>query len=460
MTAPVAQSGTLAVAPPAATDSGLPRLGKTLLFGSILAQFSRLPELVVLIIGFFPPLVVTGSGILATFITIFTGQARLTRSGLLWIFFTVWFCMATAFSTWPGGSTQTFIKFWLPSIILNVAVTSLIQTRKDLKTVLYLTALSSVIVAFAGLKMGRDMGEDRLGVEGASTLSNGNDMCLFLLAGLPCLVMIAELRKGVWRVLALASVPFVVYIVILTGSRAAALDLVVLWLLWFWRAAPIHKLKHLIILSAGIISVVSFAPTASLTRYATMLPFVSLAPTSERMAEQAAAAEGSTELRQKLVSQSLDLTWRHPLFGVGPGVYQSAAAKDSAEKGEKAIWFVSHNSYTQISSECGIPGFVLYMAAVLVALNSLRRGLKVVSRTPELNETRTLGFYLLMVTLGNMVLSMFASVAYMPYFIIFAGLGDAYLPIATNDLSRLAERMAPARPNEFPRQVRRHLRRP
>ena len=53
----------------------------------------------------------------------------------------------------------------------------------------------------------------------------------------------------------------------------------------------------------------------------------------------------------------------HPLFGVGPGNFPTAQNDLALSRGEsKGLWAETHNTYTQISSEMGIPGLVIYLA--------------------------------------------------------------------------------------------------
>ena len=48
-----------------------------------------------------------------------------------------------------------------------------------------------------------------------------------------------------------------------------------------------------------------------------------------------------------------------------------AEAKDAAAKGQRGVWHYTHNSYTELSSECGIIGLVLYVMAFWRAYRGL-----------------------------------------------------------------------------------------
>ena len=75
------------------------------------------------------------------------------------------------------------------------------------------------------------------------------------------------------------------------------------------------------------------------------------------------SAYGSAEQRQHLFWRSLEVTLEHPLFGVGPGNFPIIS--DS--------WLVTHNSYTQMSSEGGIPALVLYVMVLWAGFKNLKK---------------------------------------------------------------------------------------
>jgi O-antigen ligase len=73
----------------------------------------------------------------------------------------------------------------------------------------------------------------------------------------------------------------------------------------------------------------------------------------------------STSSREYLLRKSIEFTFDKPLFGVGVGqfsIYEGTLARDSGARGN---WHLTHNAYTQVSSECGIPGLILFVAAII-----------------------------------------------------------------------------------------------
>jgi O-antigen ligase len=82
----------------------------------------------------------------------------------------------------------------------------------------------------------------------------------------------------------------------------------------------------------------------------------------------AVAAIGSQVQRQELFKKSLYITITHPLLVVGPDQFAVAVAGDSAKQGVHSPSLGTHNSYTQVSSECGIPAFICWCAVLVLLL--------------------------------------------------------------------------------------------
>jgi O-antigen ligase len=118
---------------------------------------------------------------------------------------------------------------------------------------------------------------------------------------------------------------------------------------------------------------------------------------------------GSAEARYELLIQSLKVTATHPVFGVGPGNFPSYTG----------LWRVTHNTYTQFSSECGIPVlllFLLLMRRVFLNLRYLRK----VPRSPDTEELH-LYTSALMASFGAYLLgAFFSSTGYelFPYYMV------------------------------------------
>jgi O-antigen ligase len=99
------------------------------------------------------------------------------------------------------------------------------------------------------------------------------------------------------------------------------------------------------------------------------------------------AAESQMQ-RTALLMESLKFTMQHPLLGVGPGTFEEYQADEASKLGERGMWHETHNSYTQVSSECGIPAIVFYLAAIAMTFGVFRRGRK--SANADIRSVSTL----------------------------------------------------------------------
>jgi O-antigen ligase len=141
------------------------------------------------------------------------------------------------------------------------------------------------------------------------------------------------------------------------------------------------------------------------------------------------AAEGTTEQiaaasqrgRMQTLIQSIVLTAENPLFGVGPGIFSAAAAEESQEEGRRALWVETHNAYTQVSSELGIPGLIFFVGAVGGCINGLLRVRKKAAELPQFQEIHGTATWLLLAFLAFAFTSFFSSVAYQLYFSMLIG---------------------------------------
>ena len=79
--------------------------------------------------------------------------------------------------------------------------------------------------------------------------------------------------------------------------------------------------------------------------------------------ENVASAYGSAQQREQLFWRSVEVTKEHPLFGVGPGNFQVISGD----------WHVTHNSFTQMSSEGGVPALIFYLLILWTGFKNLRK---------------------------------------------------------------------------------------
>jgi O-antigen ligase len=190
----------------------------------------------------------------------------------------------------------------------------------------------------------------------------------------------------------------------------------------FWGVSPVKKL--VVVVSAATLLTLGFAvlPGYLQQRYVTFFSVDDSAAIDEDQRTLLKGADvGSTEGRLDLLYWSLKLTLRHPIFGVGPGNFPTAHWSEAADEGKRVGWNVSHNTYTQISSETGIPGAILFIVFLVKSLRAARR----VSKNAAANgypELEIAGYHVWLSLTGVSVAAFFLSLAYFPVFYVMCAL--------------------------------------
>jgi O-antigen ligase len=158
------------------------------------------------------------------------------------------------------------------------------------------------------------------------------------------------------------------------GSRGALVGIAAGLLYVVLTAPRSTKLKVLLGVPVIALAALPFVPAQSLSRLETLV--------SAQAAANHEEAVASSEARMALLQESWKATLQHPFAGVGPGVFMDYQATKAKENGQRGLWHVTHNSYTEVSSECGVPGFLLYVSAIVLTMLNLRKCAR--AQDPEL----------------------------------------------------------------------------
>jgi O-antigen ligase len=301
---------------------------------------------------------------------------------------------------WRGGAfyaTLDFSKVLLIVLVMGVAVTSIARLRRliFIQTA-SVAAIAAVTVLRKALVMGRLVGA----VHGI--YENSNELALILVLTLPfCIAFLLRTpswwRKVIWATAAM----LLVYGTMLSGSRAGLLALLVSGGICL-REFGIRGRRIALVLAAGGVAAVLMlvASDTVMDRFHDMFD-------EKPTTEAGRAAYGSAVERQEMLWKAVAVTADHPLFGIGPGNFNSISGH----------WKDQHNTYMQMSSEGGVPAFILYILLLWCALANLRRTNQLTS--PD-SEEALFAMALRASLYGFMVGSFFADSAYhfFPYFLV------------------------------------------
>jgi O-antigen ligase len=314
---------------------------------------SRIPEMVPwLHVGLLlQPMLLIGMIMTGTTKAIFK-----TDIGRVMTLFTVWVAICVPFSTWRGGSYQIFILA-LQAMGLLFFMAAFIRSLDDCYRVIYVMALAVAAIGLMSfVSHGSNMNDPRLGLGDArnNTLGDANILALYLVVGLPFLWFSSTWKKGIVKIGLLLLMAPVLIAMARTGSRMGllALGLGTIFFLIFASASQ----RAVIILGGFVCLVLAvFLLPARITER-----FTTLFNPSTRASEEAAE---SAQARQAMLIRSIQLTLEHPLVGVGPGEFMDAEAAEDMAMGKRGMWHYTHNAYTELSSETGIPGMVIFLIA-------------------------------------------------------------------------------------------------
>ncbi len=306
--------------------------------------------------------------------------------------------LAAAMSTvWRGGAvlqTLDFAKVLLIIIVMSVAL----NTASRLRRLIFVQAASVAVIAAVAVWKGHLLLGRLEGTLGAY-YSDPNDLALAIIISLPlCLALLFLSRGAVQKVAWGLAIAVMLYAVFSTGSRGGFVALIVTAAVFLWEFAIQGRRLYLLAL-AVLAGVLLWQSSGGL--------LVGRLKGTFNLKEDSVVTEASAEARKQLFLRSVEVTKQHPLFGVGPGNFQEISG----------FWHETHNAFTQLSSEGGVPAFALYVLILWCGFKNLRATKRLASgRT----ESSLFARALLASLAGYVAGSVFLSVAYafFPYFLV------------------------------------------
>jgi O-antigen ligase len=210
-----------------------------------------------------------------------------------------------------------------------------------------------------------------------------------------------------------------------TGSRGALIGCGALLLSVFWRSSAGGKLKIVLGGAVLLMAIVGTMPKRLLSRYATLSEEKGVVNYGDDQLLDASAIS-STDARIKLLKKSIQLTLRHPLFGVGPGMFIVAENADAVAAGLRhGTWQGTHNSYTQVSSELGIPACIFYVLVIFLSLRTTSRIYRKTRDDPRVQDIANIAVSLNYVLIVYAVTVFFDYIAFTSMLSVFSGLAAA-----------------------------------
>jgi O-antigen ligase len=340
-----------------------------------------------------------------------------------WVGYSFLMVIAVAFSSWRSESLSITLAWIRVEVLILFVIAGCVMTWREVNRLLTVLAWAAVVDVIAGrLFAGQIAGRFKLT---GTTMSDPNDYAAQLILILPCLllVVVSASQFMVGRIIAAGFFLYGLYLILLTGSRGALIAIVITILFCLWKLRPSQKIFAASIVILLFCATPFVVPQRILTRFSTLFQSVDFSGKGPGL-----AGEASAEARRYLLKQSIVATLRHPIFGVGAGQFQNYEGRKAREAGLRGSWHETHNSFTQVSSEIGIPALLFFLAAIISTyrmLDSVYRTARSMRPTKDTQQIIATAFCLLISLIGFCTASFFLSLAYRFYLPALTGLAIA-----------------------------------
>jgi O-antigen ligase len=338
--------------------------------------------------------------------------------GRLWLAFLAWLCLAAPFSVWRGGSLLLLDDYIPHGWIQLYYFAAFAISIRHLRRLMFFLIASNLVLLADCFWFGSAQG-GRLEIPDSVFFSNANDLSLQLIIAITQFTYLVFQPQYWKRILGGAAILVALVFMFRTAGRGAFVAILTLALVSLLLGR--NRIRYLLIGVPVLAAALMLTPAPALHR----MMLIAIGPTAESTDVQDESAAASQNQRTELFRQSLSYALAHPLFGVGPGQFAVAVFGDAVKQGKPAPWLGTHNSYTQVASECGIPAFLLYTAVVVLALASNFRIYRRGADVAELRDMRALAFCLFSGVLVYAVCTFFFHIAYSSYLPALAGMSVA-----------------------------------
>lgn len=370
-------------------------------------------------------------------------RAPTSKPGLFFIAFTVWLCVSLPFSVWKGGSFELLKDTWSRSLFAFIIVGGALVTIAHLRKAMYAAALAATAMlglafVFASAATGRLAFHQ-------GTLSNPNELAAYLLLTVPfCLFVYMESRNGFVKAGTVIVILMLLGMTLRTGSRSGLVTICIIGVYMFFSASLPKKLLMAVASVAMVMTAPLYLPDSVLARFRTLVSddVQVSSGSSDPQDRQADFAAGSTESRSYLLRKSIEITFANPLLGVGPGMFAVASSDLAKLEGDRGRWQQTHNTYTQVSSETGLPGLLIFLGLIFTIFRATRIPPEWAdSSDPEIRLLSNIGYTLRLALISFCGGGLFGSLAYGMQLPILGGLAETLRRVLE---SRQQQLQAPA----------------
>ena len=311
-------------------------------------------------------------------------------------------------ATSPGEAWGEFSDVLLKAIVIFIVLVNVVRTENRLRLLIWLAFAVSVYLSYYAIvdyitgnfrEGSAFYNNQRIGGVIRGLFGNSNDLALHLVTMVPLAIGFAfATTRKFRRLLYIACAALFIGAIVVTFSRGGFLGLFVASLVLVRKIGRKNKTLSTGALVAALLLLLTLAPATYSSRLGTIF-------------SSASDTTGSSSQRTEILKRSIWVTLRYPLFGVGVGNFHYKSVQE----------LVTHNAYTQVSAEMGIPALVVYIMLMVYPLRRLR---EIEAATVDVAEKRRIHYWSIGIQasiIAYMVSSFFGAVAYQWYIYYLVG---------------------------------------
>lgn len=293
----------------------------------------------------------------------------------------------------PAMAWDEFNEPFIKAVLMFIVMVNVIRNRRRLMGMMWLSMAIGIYLSYTaiGMYLRGELNSEgyRVSIQMEGMYGNPNEMALHLVMFTPLAIVLGIAAKNnLARAVYFTMAALFIGANFVTYSRGGFLGLLAAMGVLVWKLGKKHRLNVTIVsIIVGFLTLLLAPGNYGLRVLSIFIP--GLDPV------------GSYDQRKELLERSILVTLRNP-WGIGIGNFQIVGVRN----------LVSHNAYTQVSSELGILG----LAAYLIFMISPFRKLGAIERTLDKQDEHDWFYYLAIgfqaSIIAYMVSSFFASVAY------------------------------------------------
>lgn len=296
--------------------------------------------------------------------------------------------------------TEDLNKNFLMAMVLAASVRSIQDVRRYTAAMLIGATIYATFVYFK-VPVGQS------GRLGNIVYYDANDLGMLLVSSIPfAIYFIVSSRSVLIRILAAATIPVLLMVIIKTGSRGAFLGLIAVGIYFLFRFKSISRGWRVGAVVVGLL----FFSVAGSERYWEMMN--TLLNPQQDYNWSGESDTGRMEIWKRGIGYMLD----RPLTGIGVSTFEvaegtiSPLAAERLARGRGVRWASAHNSFVEIGAELGVMGLLLFSLLIYRAYQTARA--EIGPASTRMNDRSALGAALAGSVVGYAVTGFFLSQAF------------------------------------------------